>query len=218
VKYRYLTFDCYGTLVDWRTGIEEELHAVLGGIRIAGQELLDAYVSAEKNEEMGYRKYREVLRRTAISLSGTLGVEVSAEAAESFAASVPKWPAFTDAAEFLRDAGRKGYKRFILSNVDDDLLEGTIANNGLEVDGYVTAEQVGSYKPGEGHWLEFMRRTGAAKSEILHVAQSVYHDIVPAIRMGVASAWVNRYNEQLPPGVAPSMISDTLGNLGEALG
>ena len=216
--YKYLTFDCYGTLIDWRTGIERELSAALGQIRVRGQELLEAYGRAERMEEATYKKYREVLRRSVLSLSGQLGTAVSDEAARRFADSVPSWPPFPDSAAFLRKMGSKGYKTYILSNVDDDLLGDTIRNHHLEVDGLVTAEQVGSYKPRDGHWLEFLRRTRARREEVLHIAQSVYHDIIPAQRLGIDSVWVNRYGERLPPGASPSMISDTLADLATALG
>ena len=146
-------------------------------------------------------------------MSNQLGVDVTDEAARRFAASVPRWPAFPDSASFLREMGSRGHKRYILSNVDDDLLADTIRNHHLEVDGYVTAEQVGSYKPGEGHWKEFMRRTGADRADVLHVAQSVYHDIIPAQRMGIASAWINRYAEPLPRDASPLMITDSLESL-----
>jgi 2-haloalkanoic acid dehalogenase type II len=217
VRYRYLTFDCYGTLIDWRSGIEGALREALGDIRLAGQELLEAYVTAEKKQESTYRKYREVLAGTVMSMSGRLGVEVTKEGASNFAASVPHWPAFPDTAEFLRKAGAEGYARYILSNVDNDLLEETISNNRLEVDGFVTAEEVGSYKPAAGHWLKFMKETSAKKEELLHSAQSIYHDIIPTQQMGIASAWVNRYAERLPPGVSPTYMSDSLSGLEEIL-
>jgi 2-haloalkanoic acid dehalogenase type II len=213
VKYRYLTFDCYGTLIDWKTGIEVGLRACIGNMKLSGNELLSAYVSAEKAEESTYKKYREVLRSTALSLSGALGVIVSDGAAQGFAASVPTWPAFSDTAKFLREMGQRGYRRYILSNVDNDLLEGTIRKNRLEVDGLVTAEEVGSYKPDKGHWIEFIKRTGASKGQILHVAQSVFHDIIPTQDLGIDSAWVNRYSEALPPEASPLIISDSLERL-----
>lgn len=215
--YRYLTFDCYGTLIDWRTGIERELISALGPLHLRGQDLLNAYGTAERREEAEYKKYREVLRRSVLSMSRELGVKVSEEGARRFADSVPRWPAFPDTEKFLHDMGLKGLKRYILSNVDDDLLEGTIKNNRLEVDGFVTAEQVGSYKPRTGHWDEFLRRTGAAKQEVLHVAQSVYHDIIPTQGLGISSAWVNRYAEPLPAGASPLVISDSLAALASAL-
>ncbi|MDA4127342.1 MAG: HAD-IA family hydrolase [Thaumarchaeota archaeon] len=217
MKFRYLTFDCYGTLIDWRTGIESSLLAAVGDLGIRGQALLDAYVMAEKEQESSYKKYREVLRRTAISLSGQLGVEVTEDAARKFAASVPTWPAFADTKEFLHEQGKRGCKRYILSNVDIDLLEETIRNHRLEVDGFVTAEEVGSYKPSPGHWLRFMKNTGARKEEVLHVAQSIYHDIIPTNEMGIASAWVNRYNEPMPQGAHPMFVTDSLAHLTESL-
>jgi 2-haloalkanoic acid dehalogenase type II len=217
LNYRYLTFDCYGTLIDWRTGIEHELRGALGKVRLGGQDLLARYVAAEREEEMSYKKYREVLRLTAKSLSGALGVEISDEVARGFAASVPTWPAFPDTAKFLRDMGSRGLKRYILSNVDDDLLEDTISRNGLQVDGFVTAEEVGSYKPQVGHWLKFMQKTGAEKECVLHVAQSVYHDIVPAQELGISSAWVNRYGDAMPTVASPLYVSDSLGHLAEVL-
>ncbi len=217
MKFRYLTFDCYGTLIDWRSGIESSLRREVGKLRLAGQDLIRAYVEAEKGQESGYKKYRKVLSDTARSMSPQLGVEVTSGAAERFAGSVPLWPAFKDTGGFLREVGKRGYKRYILSNVDDDLLEGTIRNNRLDVDGFVTAEQVGSYKPKPGHWLRFMEETGARKEEVLHVAQSLFHDIAPTQEMGIASAWVNRYSEGLPAGLAPLYISDSLKRLGDIL-
>ncbi len=217
MRFRYLTFDCYGTLIDWRTGIERELKAALGDIGIGGQELLDAYVSAEKAQESSYKKYREVLTLAALSLSDRLGVDATERGARDFAASVPRWPAFPDTRGFLHEMGEKGFKRYILSNVDDDLLEGTIRSNGLEVDGFVTAEEVGSYKPDPGHWLRFMEKTGAEKGELLHCAQSLFHDIAPAQAMGIASAWVNRYSGRLTPGLEPSIISTSLAELAATL-
>jgi 2-haloalkanoic acid dehalogenase type II len=217
MRYRYLTFDCYGTLIDWRSGIERELRSALGEIRITGQELLDAYVSTEKEQESTYKRYREVLRRTALSLSDKVGVAVTEESAIRFAASVPRWPPFADTRKFLDEMGARGYKRYILSNVDNDLLEETIRGNDLEVDGYVTAEDVGSYKPNHGHWIRFMQKTGAKKEVVLHVAQSVYHDIVPTQDLGIESAWINRYDEPMPGGIHPLFVSDSLENLSKLL-
>jgi 2-haloalkanoic acid dehalogenase type II len=217
LTYRYLTFDCYGTLIDWRTGIEQELRGVLGDIPVRGRELLARYAEVEAAEEATYKKYREVLRETAISLSGALGMKMTDEAATRFAASVPRWPAFSDTGRFLRDMGSLGFKRYILSNVDNDLLEETIKRNGLQVDGVVTAEEVGSYKPRPGHWVKFMQTSGAREGDMLHVAQSVYHDIIPTQDLGISSAWVNRYNEPLARGALPLYVTDSLAHLAKVL-
>lgn len=217
-RFTHLTFDCYGTLIDWRTGIERALTKTVGGLQLSGPQLLSAYVEAEKSREVTYMKYREVLRESVVSMSGVLGVTVTNAAAQEFAASVPEWPAFPDTAKFLREVGSKGFKRYILSNVDNDLLEETISKHGLEVDGFVTAEEVGSYKPNPAHWIRFMETTGTERGRVLHCAQSVYHDIIPTQSMGISSAWVNRYNEKLGTGVEPSFICDNLDNLARALG
>ena len=217
-RFTHLTFDCYGTLIDWRTGIERELSRAVGSVKLPGPRLLAAYVESEKSQEATYRKYREILRDTVRSMSAVLGVAVTDAAAEEFASSVPRWPAFADTAEFLREMGSRGFKRYILSNVDNDLLEETIRRHGLEVDGFVTAEEVESYKPNPAHWTRFMERTGTQRGNVLHCAQSIYHDIIPTQSMGIPSAWVNRYNEKLAGGVGPSFICDSLENLARALG
>ena len=217
MRYRYLTFDCYGTLIDWRRGIEAGLRSALGELGVGGQELLRAYVDAEKKEESGYKRYRVVLRDTAVSLAGELGMKVGPGSAEAFASSVPVWPPYPDTEGFLKEMGSRGYRRYILSNVDNDILEETIRRNRLEVDGYVTAEQVGSYKPKLGHWKEFMARTGASRGEVLHVAQSLFHDILPSHHLGIDAAWVNRYDEPLHGSASPALIVDSLSSLARVI-
>jgi len=211
-SFRYLTLDCYGTLIDWQAGIEASLASSFGRTKLTKTALLEAYVAEEKKEEMTYQRYREVLRKSALRLSSALGVEVDDSAASKFADTVPRWPAFPDTVKFLRDAGSSGYQRYILSNVDTEMLEGTIRNNGLEVDGYITAEEVGSYKPRRAPWVRFFEKTKAGKDEVLHVAQSVFHDIMPAQEMGIAAAWVNRYGQPMPRNVHPEFVSDDLAN------
>ena len=216
-RFSFLTFDCYGTLIDWRTGIENALTEALGALPTRGEELAALYANAEKEQEISYKKYKDVLSDTAVALAHRLGKTLSRKNALTFAASVPDWPAFPDAPPALRRLGESGFKRFILSNVDTDTLQRTVARNGLEIDGSVTAEDVRSYKPAHEHWEEFMRRTGARKGEILHVAQSVYHDIIPTQELGICSAWVNRYGEPFPRGIAPEYVVDSLGSLVDSL-
>ena len=212
-RFLYLTFDCYGTLIDWRRGIEAALNYTFGKMPLKGHALLDAYEAAEKRQENEYKSYREVLASTAGDLAAGLRMKADTKALAKFASSAPDWPAFPDTAEALRDLGKKGYKRYILSNVDTDLLRGTIAHSRLSVDGFVTAEECKSYKPAFGHWMRFMEKTGAKKEDILHVAQSVYHDIIPTRKLGISSAWVNRYAQALPLDVGPLYICDSLASL-----
>lgn len=218
LTYKYLTFDCYGTLVDWKTGIKKALKSCLGELPLSGKGLLEAYVETEKEEESSYKKYREVLGSTAGRLANRYGATPNRESLVAFAGSVPDWPAFPDTYDALREFGRMGFSRYILSNVDTDLLRSTIEKQKLEVDGYVTAEEVGSYKPSPGHWLKFMGKTSAERNEILHVAQSLYHDILPAQRLGIEAAWVNRYRDQLQPSASPLFIADSLASVAQLLG
>jgi 2-haloalkanoic acid dehalogenase type II len=212
-KPGYLTFDCYGTLIDWREGIQKNLGKAIFGRKGVGGDLLSLYVELEAEEEKVYRPYRQVLERTAARVAERLGRKMSEARATEFASSVPSWPAFLDTPVALRKLGRMGMRRFALSNIDDDLLEGTIKKQGLELDGFVTAQQVGSYKPAPGHWKEFMARTGCRKDQLLHVAQSIYHDIIPANKMGLRTVWVNRYGQPLPKGARPDFIVPRLRDL-----
>ena len=214
---RYLTFECYGTLVDWKKGITESLRGAGISSRLGPAALVDADVAAEMVQESTYQKIREVLRKSALSLSESQGTRLRPGAAAEFASSVPRWPAFRDSGSFLRRMGEVGFARYILSNVDTDILEETIRRSGFEVDGYVTAEEVQGYKPGKRHWHRFLEKTGAKRSEVLHVAQSVFHDIFPTQELGIASAWVNRYREAIPAGAQPMFIVPNLTNLGRLL-
>jgi 2-haloalkanoic acid dehalogenase type II len=216
--FSYLTFDCYGTLIDWRAGIERNLGKALGPVTLPrGESLLSLYVRLEAEQEGTYKKYRSILRDTAKKVATVLGKRISDEATARFAGSVPLWPAFRDTTISLKQLGSLGYKRFILSNVDTDLLKQTIRRNKLEVDGFVTAEEVHSYKPAFGHWQSFLKRTGAKKETVLHVAQSIYHDIRPASKLGIRTVWVNRYGEALPLDATPWMISNNLRQMVTAL-
>jgi 2-haloalkanoic acid dehalogenase type II len=215
--FSYLTFDCYGTLINWKRGIAAALERELGALPMAGDELMAAYLRAEKSEEGEYSKYRDVLKRTFERLAADMHLKSAEGAADRFAASVPDWPAFQDTTASMKRLGEMGFRRYILSNVDDDLLRETVRRNGFEVDGTVTAEEVRSYKPAAAHWEAFLRKTGAAKADVLHVAQSVYHDVLAAQSLEISCAWVNRYREPLPPAAKPAYVTDSLGSLVDLL-
>jgi 2-haloacid dehalogenase len=128
------------------------------------------------------------------------------DGAYEFASSIPSWKPFADTVECLKKLGKMGLKRVILSNVDRDLLKDTVLQNGLEVDGCITAQDVGSYKPSVGHWNRFFDEYKANRESTLHVAQSVFHDIIPTGKMGVANAWINRYSDPEPAGINPTYV------------
>lgn len=217
---RFLTFDCYGTLIDWREGIETNFKKFFleDKEQIVGLDIFRRYVALEANEEEGYKAYYDVLRDTSLRLVKNLGVDPSESAAEKFAKSITHWPAFDDTAPTLKNLGRLGYKRVILSNIDRNLLAGTIRNNHLEVDDFITAQDVSSYKPAKTHWISFLRAFKVKRDELLHVANSVYHDIIPANELGLKTVWVNRYREPPPKKVRPSYVVDRLSGLFEILG
>jgi 2-haloacid dehalogenase len=214
-RFSYFTFDCFGTLVDWRKGVQEQLGGSLARHGISwSTDVFRTYVELEAKEEMQeYQSYRDVLRNTALRLSAQLGAAMSNEEAESFAVSVPLWPPFGDSAETLRELGKRKITRVILSNVDRDLLRETLSRSGIGVDGFITAEDVRSYKPSPGHWVRFLKEYPVSREATLHVAGSIHHDIVPASKLGFTTAWVNRYNETDRHGASPSYVLNDLKGL-----
>lgn len=193
---RWATFDCYGTLVDWNAGIA----AALGD-----PQLLDRYHRLEPvvQAESPMRTYREVLRETA----RRLGVDADP------AASLPGWPVFDDVRPALEEARGRGWRLALLSNTDRDLVEASIGAIGVPFDLTIVASEVGSYKPAEGHWRAFEARVGHLPD--VHVAQSHFHDVVTATRLGVPTIWINRLGEAADP--PPSLEMPGLAGLADAL-
>lgn len=200
-----LTFDCYGTLIDWESGILAAAAELLGGARWGeeGEELLEAFGRAESAAERGaFRSYREVLRVVARRLADDFNASVTEESIERFAGSVGAWPAFPDSSEALR-ALSAHFRLAIVSNVDDDLFTGSAARLGVRFDEVVTAQQVESYKPGRPHFDEVLERLALPRERVLHCAQSLYHDIAPARELGFTCVWVNRRAGRAGGGATP---------------
>ncbi|MFN2431336.1 MAG: HAD family hydrolase [Gemmatimonadota bacterium] len=210
---KMLTFDCYGTLVDWETGIagafQEE--AARDGVRLDRERVLAAYARAEAAVEAeAWRPYREVLAEAAMRAARELGWGLSPERATFLARSLPEWRPFPDTHPALeRLAG--GHALGLLSNVDDDLLDATRRHLGVAWDLVVTAEQVRSYKPRRAHWIEARRRLGDV--EWTHVAQSYVHDVQPCLDLGLRVVWVNRGGRRLEPADPrpPHEVADLAG-------
>ena len=190
-----LTFDCYGTLVDWERGLLEALGPLLAAHDASGagdDELLERFGRAESEVQAGpFRSYRAVLEQVVRRLGSDLGFTPTDEEASAFAASVSRWPPFPDTVPALRALERR-YRLAVVSNVDDDLFAGSAAQLGVAFDQVVTAQQVGSYKPAPAHFHEALRRLALPRDRVLHVAQSLYHDVAPAKALGLACVWVNR--------------------------
>ncbi len=193
-KYDALTFDCYGTLIDWEAGIARALRPVIAahGIYVEDAKLMDLYAEIEKDEKWGeYRLYRDVLRSTVQGICGRLGFIPSQSESECLAESLENWRPFADTVNALRRFQRR-YMLCIISNVDDDLFEGTARRLGVQFDRVVTAEQARSYKPMHNNFAMAVEYLGVPKERVLHVAESVSMDIVPAKAFGMGTVWVNR--------------------------
>ena len=202
----HISFDCYGTLIDWETGILEDAlpRLIAAGARnIDPAAVLRSYVKHELAIESGpFRPYREVLRETFSRIAGDFAVELDQDECVAFAASLPGWPPFPDTIAALARLGAR-YRLVILSNVDDDLFERTARRLQTHFDAVITAQQVGSYKPGLGHFAAARERLGLTPDSWLHVAQSLYHDHVPAKSLGLRTVWVDRPTRLEGTGIAP---------------
>lgn len=209
-----ITFDCYGTLVDWETGIRDAFlqAAAADGVRLDGDAIIGAYHEIEPQVESGdYLPYREVLGTVARGVAGRLGWRLDPHRAGFLADSLPGWPVFPDARPALERL-KSRYAIAILSNVDDDLLRGTLERVGVEFDWTITAQQVRSYKPGHAHFRAALERAGGT-DRLLHVAGSYYHDIAPAVELGISSAWVDRKEEAAPAEDGPLKVLEDLSGL-----
>jgi 2-haloalkanoic acid dehalogenase type II len=200
-----VTFDCYGTLIDWEEGISRAFlrAAREDGIELRREEVLRAYALIEPVvQRERFRSYADVLTESAARAAHALGWRLAFERGTFLVTSVRDWEPFPDTNPALDRLAAAGYRIGILSNVDDDLLAMTLQHLNVRPDLIVTAEQVHSYKPGHAHFLEAKRRIG--DSRWLHAAQSNLHDIVPANALGIPTAWINRHGEKPLPGGEPS--------------
>lgn len=204
-RFKCLSFDCYGTLIDWETGLIAALRPVLKrhGIQAAEAQLLEAFAEAESAAENGpYRPYKEILSEVLRSLGHVFGFSPTPGEETAFVLSVRHWPAFRDSARALQ-ALQARYRLIVLSNIDDDLFRHSEKQLGVTFHRVFTAERIGSYKPSEKNFRFLLEHAGVRQSEILHVAQSLYHDIEPAGRMGIATVWVNRRQGRIGSGATP---------------
>jgi 2-haloalkanoic acid dehalogenase type II len=196
-RFDALTFDCYGTLIDWERGISEAFAAAAraDGVALDLGAVLRAYHEVEPRVQAErYRRYRDVLALTARGVADRLGWTLPPGRESFLAESLPSWPPFPDTNDALRRLKGAGHRLIILSNVDDDLLAGTRHHLAVEFDAVITAERVGSYKPAAGHFAA--ARTQIGDGRWLHVAQSYFHDVQPARALGVPTAWINRKDER----------------------
>jgi 2-haloalkanoic acid dehalogenase type II len=211
-QFKALSFDCYGTLIDWEAGMLEALEPLRERAGIGPDELLEAYGAVEHELERAYPAlpYSQLLEKVHDRLSERFGLTPDNAEAAAFGTSVGNWPAFPDSARAL--AYLKGhFQLIILSNVDRNSFAGSARRLGVEFDQILTAEEIGSYKPDLRNFEYLLARAGEAgiaKHELLHVAQSLFHDHVPANRMGIASAWIDRRHDK--PGGGATIVPDPM--------
>lgn len=217
-KKEYITFDCYGTLIDWEGGIRNAVKKIVdkNGIKFNLDGISDKYISVELEvEHEKYRKYHEILQLSAKKLFKNEGFYISSDDALEFADSIYSWQPFPETNRVLTELKKKGYKIIILSNIDNEIIKRSIALIGIEFDGIVTAEEVGSYKPEHGHWIEMIKKFNTSKDKVLHVAASYVHDIIPAKEQGFDTIWINRNNEKPTREILPDLEFSNLTPLPE---
>jgi 2-haloacid dehalogenase len=217
VAQRWATFDCYGTLIDWNAGIREQLERLFG-VEDAPA-LLDRYHELEPElQKEAYRSYAEVMSLVLERLAQETGQALPEGESNALAGSLPDWPPFPEVPESLAELRNRGWNLAILSNSDRDLIAASQKRLRVPFDLVIVAEDVRSYKPAHAHWERFYEVTTADRDCHVHVAQSHFHDVVPANELGIASVWVNRLGEEAEP--APtreirdlSTLPDTLDEL-----
>ncbi len=193
-RFRVLTFDCYGTLIDWESGILGALRPLIAahGKLLSDDKLLELYGELEAEAEAGeYQSYRKVLEGVARGVGRRLGFEASEQEARSLPESLQHWPPFPDTVAALRRLKTR-YQPAIVSNTDDDLFAQTAKLLEVPFDWVITAQQACSYKPSHNNFKLALERIGLPPEQVLHCAQSIYHDVVPARALGLATVWVNR--------------------------
>jgi len=204
-RFTHLSFDCYGTLIDWESGILAALRAAIPdhAIPVDDDRLLELYAKHEAAEEAGpFRSYREILRGVMDGIASEMGFTPSAPGRDAIAASVGRWEPFPDTVAALTRLKTR-FQLVILSNVDRDMFTETARRLEVPFDAVFVAEEIGSYKPSRENFRYLLDHLGVPREQVLHVAQSVYHDHVPAKELGFSTVWVNRPSRRSGTGAAP---------------
>ena len=202
---RWLTFDCFGTLIDWRHGIRTTGELLFPG---RGQDFLDTYIAleAEVESEESFKRYRAVLTETTRRAAKRLEVELKPDDATALVSTIPYWPPFDDVGPALGELRKQGWKFALLTNCDRDIIALTQRRLPANFDAVVTAEDVSAYKPSPAHFRLFQSTFASSASAWIHVAQSYFHDIKPTHELGITRIWVNRQGERDDPSLADAVI------------
>jgi len=210
--FKVLTFDCYGTLIDWEAGILDALSPLRrdSDRDVEDDAVLERYALAESRIQAGdFKRYREVLREVGREMAAFFDVDLVPSGDGFLAESIAGWRPFPDTVSALAKL-KERFRLVVVSNIDDDLIALSVNHLQVGFDHVVTAEQVGSYKPSHNNFLRAIERVGVPKGQILHVAQSLYHDIQPANELGLSNVWVNRRKGKQGSGAtAPNTATPT---------
>jgi 2-haloacid dehalogenase len=212
-SFRCITFDCYGTLIDWETGLLNALRPILAAhhVETSDRELLKAYGELEAAEQRRpYRRYCEVLKAVVFGLGDRFSFRPSLEQAESLPESISRWQPFPDTVEALRRLKSK-YQLAIISNIDDDLFAYSAKLLKVNLDAVTTAQQAQAYKPSHQIFERAFEKIGLPREQILHAGQSLYHDVAPARELGLSSVWVNRPSRR--PGAGATITASVKPDL-----
>ncbi|MEP6638171.1 MAG: haloacid dehalogenase type II [Chloroflexota bacterium] len=204
-RFEALTFDCYGTLIDWEAGILAGIRPPLAarGINPPDEELLAVYAASEAALEAGpYQRYREILGRCLREVAANYGLGLDLPEVAAFANSVGAWPAFSDSAEALARLHQR-FRLGVITNCDEDLFARSAARLETTFDWVITAQTARSYKPDPHNFEVAFERIGLPPDRILHVAQSLFHDHVPARRLGLTTVWIDRRRDRAGFGATP---------------
>ncbi len=212
-QFEVLTFDCYGTLIDWEAGLLSAIQPILAAhdVTVTDDDVLERYARHESGLEAGpYQSYRGVLAGSLGGVADELGAEVTAEELAGFSESVADWPPFEDSTDALRRLANR-YRLGVITNCDDDLFAASARRLDVNFEWVVTAEQAQDYKPSIAPFVLALRTLDVPKERVLHVAQSLYHDHAPAKDLGMTTVWVNRRHDR--PGSGATPLADATPDL-----
>ena len=212
---RWLTFDCFGTLIDWRHGIRTTGELIFPG---HGEAFFGAYIAAEADVESegAFKRYRAVLTEATRRAAKQLALDLKPDDATALVSTIPYWPPFADVGSALGELRKEGWKLALLTNCDRDIIALTQRRLSASFDAVVTAEDVSAYKPSPAHFRLFQSTFGSSAGAWIHVAQSYFHDIRPTHELGITRIWVNRQGEKDDPSLADAVVRG-LAQLPEAV-
>ena len=213
-RYEVVSFDCYGTLIDWESGIISGLRPVLSNHRVdvTDDEILELHAQTEhrlqsSSTKGNYTKYRDILRQEVLEAGKRWDFEPEPPEVDALADSLRYWEPFPDTVEALWALKRR-YKLAIISNVDDGLFALTACHLEVEFDWIITAEQAGTYKPSTNNFEVALGRMGVGRERLLHAAESLFHDVVPAKELGLSTVWVHRRSGKEGSGATPAAVAE----------